>query len=177
MLPTTQALARTAKATKVSERTVRRICSKANQEWWSEAEHKKPIFHSPTKTQPTTVTNFDDFEKCVLRRTVLEFYERNEIPTLYKVTEELRDKISYNGSTESLRRVLLQIGFRFSHVDGRKFLMERSDVAVARTKFLREMRQVRESFENFVFLDETWVNQNYTVAKCWTDMASKQATE
>lgn len=27
-----------------------------------------------------------------------------------------------------------------------------------------------------MYLDETWVNQNHTVGKCWTDTASKQAT-
>lgn len=176
LLPPTQALARTAKATKVNERTVRRICTKPNQEWWTETEHKQPVFRSPVKTQPATVTNFDDFDKRVLRRTVLNFYERNEIPTLHKITEEMREKISYKGSVESIRRVLLQIGFKFSKVDGRKFLMERQDVALARIKFLREMRQVKQSHETIVYLDETWVNQNYTVQKCWTDTTSDHAT-
>lgn len=30
--------------------------------------------------------------------------------------------------------------------------------------------------ESFVFLDETWVNQNYTVPKCWIDTTSSKAT-
>lgn len=68
------------------------------------------------------------------------------------------------------------IGFKFSKVDGRKFLMERHDVAVARTRFLHKIQQARQSFENFVYLDETWVSQNYTLDKCWIDTSSKQAT-
>lgn len=176
LLPVTQALARTASATKVSQSTVKRICSKLNQQWETEDEHQKPVFHSPKKTQPATVTNFDDFDQCVLRRTVLELYERKEIPTVSKITEILREKISYKGSVESLRKVLLKIGFKFSKIDGRKFLMERSDVALTRTRFLRQMRQCKQSFENYVYLDETWVNQNYTVGKCWIDTSSDKAT-
>ena len=99
LLPPIQALARTAKATKVSERTVRRICSKANQEWEKEDEHEKPVFHSPTKTQPATVTNLDEFDQCILRRTVLEFYERHEVPTVAKVTEEFREKKKMQSKT------------------------------------------------------------------------------
>ncbi|XP_066958850.1 uncharacterized protein [Macrobrachium rosenbergii] len=70
----------------------------------------------------------------------------------------------------------MKIGFRFKKVDGRKFLLEGRDVTVARSRFLREMKRRKESGQKFVYLDETWVNQNYTVQKCWTDLSSQQAT-
>ncbi|XP_076032401.1 uncharacterized protein LOC143020129 [Oratosquilla oratoria] len=54
--------------------------------------------------------------------------------------------------------------------------MERNDVVAARNKFLREIKQVKQSSHNIVYLDEIWVNQNYTDGKCWTDTASPQAT-
>ena len=53
--------------------------------------------------------------------------------------------------------------------------MEKSDVVVSRARFLREMQRIKQSSQNIVYLDETWVNQNYTVAKCWTDTTSPQA--
>ena len=121
MLPPSQALTRTAMATKTSERTVRRICSAYNQSLDTEAAPKR-------RKRAAPVTDFDDFDKCVLRRTVLAFYERKEIPTIYKIKQELSEKIGYNGCEQSLRRVLLKIGFKFAKVDGRKFLMERNDV-------------------------------------------------
>lgn len=46
----------------------------------------------------------------------------------------------------------------------------------ARNRFLREISQVKQSSHNIVYLDETWVNQNYTVGKCWTDNSSPHAT-
>ena len=48
---------RTARATNVSERTVRRICTGINQ-----ACETQPIFLSPQKNRSATVTNLDDFD-------------------------------------------------------------------------------------------------------------------
>ena len=164
-------------ATKTSETTVRRICSTYNQALNKEAAPLKPTFSSPKKpirAQP--VTGFDDFDKCVLRRTVLGFYERKGIPIVSKIKEEISEKIGYSGGESSLRKVLKEIGFRYAMVDGRKSLMERTDVVSARTRFLRQMRQLKQSSHTFVYLDETWVNQNSTVGKCWTDSSSREAT-
>lgn len=92
------------------------------------------------------------------------------------MNEELKEKISFTGCNETLRRILQDIGFRYGKVDGRKFLIEKCDVVAARVIFLREMRHLKQSFKNIVYLDETWVNQNYTVGKCWQDTASQHAT-
>lgn len=88
------------------------------------------------------------------------FYERNEMPTLQKITEELKENSSFKGSTESFRRVIRQIGFTYGKVDGRKFLLERSNIVAARTNFLRDLRQLRQRFWTVVYLDETWVGNN-----------------
>ena len=168
IIPPSKAIARTAKAVNVSERTVKRICS---EERTTSPEH--PILMSPpTRKRSSPVTNFDDFDQDVLRRTVLGFYDRKELPTLLKIQQEMNDKNGFKGSLSSLRTVMLNIGFEFATVDGRKFLMERSDIAAARTTFLREMKEIKQSSRTIVYLDETWVNQNYTVAKCWQDTTS-----
>ena len=54
--------------------------------------------------------------------------------------------------------------------------MERNDVQAARAHFLQEMRHLRKTCNNFVYLDETWVNQNYTVPKCGIDSTAGRAT-
>ncbi|XP_076036265.1 uncharacterized protein LOC143022129 [Oratosquilla oratoria] len=167
LLPPTQALARTAKATNVSKSTVKRILSTCN----TDVAPRKPTFSSPKeRIRSAPVTDFDDFDKNVLRRCVVGFYERKEIPTLYKIKEELREKISFDGCLHSLRKVLLQSGFKYAKVDGRKFLMERNHIVAARTRFLRTMQKLRQLSHNFVYLDETWVG------RCWTDTKSPQAT-
>ena len=51
-----------------------------------------PKFLSPRKRLNITskVTDLDDFEKDVARRTVLEFYDRGEYPTINKITNLLK---------------------------------------------------------------------------------------
>ncbi|XP_066950812.1 uncharacterized protein [Macrobrachium rosenbergii] len=176
MLSHKKALARTAAATGFSENTVKRVCSKLNEEWWVGSEHEQPVFSSPKNSRHATVNALDDFDTCVIGRAVLPFYERQEISTLDLIKEELKERISFNGCRESLRKVPMKIGFRFKVADGCKFLLERRDITVARSRFLREMKRRKESRQKFVYLDETWVNQNYTVQKRWTDLSSQQAT-
>ena len=52
-----------------------------------------------------------DFSRAVAR-TVLRFYARKEIPSLHKIKEELQESISFKGCTESLRKILHQIGVK-----------------------------------------------------------------
>ena len=89
LLPLTQARKRTAQAAGISEATVKRICSNANKVCDTAPSQHAPVFTSPKKNNPATATNFDDFDKCVLRRTILEFYAKKEIPTLLKIKEVL----------------------------------------------------------------------------------------
>ena len=158
---------RTCKATNLSISTVKRICAKYNKVRHTPEELPEPEFLPPKKKKrPRTVTNLDVFAKSMLRKTILSFYERREIPTVEKIKKALKENESYNyiGSITSLRRILKQIGFKFTRVDGRKVLLERSDVAAARSRFLREMRQLAQSHDNFVHLDEAWVNLSSTDA-------------
>ncbi|KAG7167335.1 hypothetical protein Hamer_G030362 [Homarus americanus] len=53
---------------------------------------------------------------------------------------------------------------------GRKILMEKEDIVAARNKYLRYIQKNRESSNPRpeVYLDETWINQNQCVERCWT---------
>ena len=168
-----KAITRVSEATKISEITICRI-SKCGKE--TEHQSESPVFQVKRKRKTNPVTNFDNFNKSVLRRTILNYYERKEIPTLDKVILEMKENIGYNGCKESLRKVIHNIGFRFAKVNGRKFLMERDDVLSLRTHFLRQMNDVKKKKLPIIYLDETWVNQNYTVGKCWINVDSTKAT-
>jgi hypothetical protein len=51
------------------------------------------------KVFPKRATNYDDFQKDVLLRTVLEYYDKGKFPTVKKVKLGLRGKkIAYKGS-------------------------------------------------------------------------------
>ncbi|XP_045105636.1 uncharacterized protein LOC123501111 [Portunus trituberculatus] len=166
----TQVNRRTASAARVSETTMENI----NREGRENAENHAPKFTSPKKRQrskPIAEDFFDNFNEGILHRTILRFYERKGIPTLEKILEEVKESIGYPGSRETLKR----IGFRFAKHNGRKFLLERNDVQYARDRFLREMRKHLVD-KHIIYLDETWVNQNYTVSKCWVTENAGQAT-
>lgn len=61
------------------------------------------------------------------------------------------------------------MGFKYQKHDGRKLLMERSDIVYLRTKYLRIMLFEVQSFDDVVWIDETWVNLNHTSKKGWSD--------
>ncbi|MPC75338.1 hypothetical protein E2C01_069724 [Portunus trituberculatus] len=132
IIEASKAIERTAKAPKFSKRTIMRICSQLHKAAMTQVELDTLEFSSPKKKQhKTPVINIDDFDIQVVRRTVLSFYERKELPTLQKIQEELKENISFSGCIKSLRKILKKIGFIYGKVDGQKFLMERNDIANA----------------------------------------------
>lgn len=57
-------------------------------------------FSKPGKTHSVTphATNIDDFDECVIRRTVFDFYSKeNTVPTVSKRLAVLRESINFNG--------------------------------------------------------------------------------
>lgn len=51
--------------------------------------------------------------------------------------------------------------------------MKRKDVQTTRANFIEEMQQLKKFCE---ILDEAWVNQNYTVPKCWVESTASKAS-
>ena len=97
---------------------------------------------------------------------------RGVIPTLDSLLPRVKEPpIGFSGCRSSLYKVVKRIGFRYKKVEsGRHMLMERGDVVGARNRYLRILSANGNS-ENprpEVYLDETWVNQNESIKKCWT---------
>lgn len=155
----------TSEATQVNIRTIRRL-----------RQEKKAspggIFHSPRpRARIAKVTGqLDDTDKECVRREVLSFYDRGKLPTLSALLTRVKEPpVNYNGSRSSLHTIIRDLGFRYrTTTSGRKILMERSDIVIARNKFLRELKQNRESEHprQEVYLDETWVNQSMCMERC-----------
>lgn len=135
-------------------------------------EHKTRKLSSPRKNykRDKKVTVVSDLACDVVRRTVLDFYDRGEFPTAEKVYEELKGRNCYAGSVRSLRRTLQYVGFKYKRAnDGWKYLLERHDVVLARTRFLRKMHDLKmgDFPKERVYLDETWINHNHTRESIW----------
>ena len=86
------------------------------------------------------VTDLDAFAEDAIRRHVYEYYSRKEYPTIKKLLVSLRDAELFTGSHSSLRSVIINLGFKFITVSGRKVLMEQEHIAASRCKFLRIVR-------------------------------------
>ena len=162
----------TADACGVSYRTVQRICAEADRTAAANVMNNAPVFDSPKKKKPRTkpITDLDDFDKTVIRRTIQEFYDRGEYPTIASLRVSLSEKINFTGCAKSLWVILKNLGFSYKKtIDGRKFLMERNDIIASRMEFLRKMHNVRnESLSRpVIYLDETWVNANHSPKYIW----------
>ena len=47
--------------------------------------------------------------------------------------------------------------------------MERQDVVLSRIRYLRRVRELRETGYTVAYTDETYVHSSHTVPKCWQD--------
>lgn len=160
----------TADACGISKRSIQRICSEVKKT--DELPEEGPSFSSPRKCykRPKLVSELDDFDSEVVRRTVYEFYDRGEYPTSQLIFNAVKSKINYSGKITSIQRLLKNLKFSYKKCsDGRKFLMERNDIVALRCKFLREICTMRKNKDSrpIVYLDETWVNQNHSRSVAW----------
>ncbi|KAK4288468.1 hypothetical protein Pmani_038503 [Petrolisthes manimaculis] len=133
----------------------------------------------PSKRQKTSpvLNSIDKFDEECIRRVIASFYDRGEIPTVESILEKIKEApINFKGQRTSLYRWMKKMGFRFKKTDrGRHLIMERQDIVLARCKYLRRIKENRESCNPRpeIYIDETWVNQNECVDKCWTNCDGK----
>jgi len=135
-----QAQKKTSEACGISLSTIRRITSEGSKA--PTDSETGPCFTSPRKTYKRIkyATDISDFDKDVLRRTVLEFYDRGEFPTSLKILSKFQEKTGYKGSKTSLWRILKSLNFNFRKcIDGRRFIMEQNDSVLMRVQFLSKM--------------------------------------
>ena len=87
----------------------------------------------------------DDFDKCVIRRKIQEFYTvRKQLPTIDKLLAVLRDDICFKGSRETLGKIVRAIGFRkVTCQPDRNALIEKDRIVNLRAAYLRKMKKYR----------------------------------
>ncbi|KAF0312575.1 hypothetical protein FJT64_016686 [Amphibalanus amphitrite] len=118
-------------------------------------------FNSLMKSAPRTfVQKIDDFDERVIKRAI-HMYEKGERVTLNSILMKVTSKLDLTFSRSSLRKILLQNGFRYRKVNNRKLLKKRPCVRAARARYLREMRRIHstEPDRAVIYLDETWFSR------------------
>lgn len=83
--------------------------------------------------------NVDLGTKEDIRRIVYEFYKENMVPTLEMIRNQLTEFPTYNyKSLDSLRNILMEIGFSYKKLDKRMIIMESSRIVQLRQDYLRQ---------------------------------------
>nr|XP_042912462.1 uncharacterized protein LOC122272631 [Parasteatoda tepidariorum] len=163
-IPISQAQKRAAAATGVSLRTIKRIKKEdiSNGLLSSPGKHRKrPEYRNAI---------LDNFDLCVLRNIVNEFYADKKIPSLSRLLPEVKKRINFPWERGTLWKYLHIAGFQYKRCKNqRHILMERSNIVSWRFRFLREIRKFREEKRKIIYLDETWLDSNLYFNKCWTD--------
>lgn len=156
----------------VSVKTLRRIKKEGsiNQGRWN----------TPGKSRPhsATVSNLDNFDVSAIRNKINEFYGvKKQVPTLRSLHNELKEAIGFMGCRETLRKILHKNGFEFlNNKNERTLLTEKYDIAAWRHRFLRTINEKRLEGKQIIYLDETYVHQNYKVKKSWQGPSTSGVT-
>lgn len=111
----------------------------------------------------------DDFDRAVIRRTVHKMMASQKIqPTITTILSEVKENITYKGGREHLRKLLLEMGFKWKTVEtNRKVLIENPDIVYKRVNYLRKLKEVREEGGPIVFMDETYIHTSHSPRKGW----------
>ena len=157
---------RTAEVTGVTLRTIQNIKQEAAR------CHPMPITSPCRMPRKTINSQIDNFDRGLIRKEILDFYERGELPTLDSVLEKVKKPpVNFVGGRTTLWKLIRQIGFRYGKAEsGRAILMERNDIVAHRNRYLRLLEKNRKSDNPRpeIYLDETWINQRDSVSKCWS---------
>ncbi|XP_046981561.1 uncharacterized protein LOC124550863 [Schistocerca americana] len=167
--PLTQSANRTATYTGASISTVRRI-----RKFCIENPGKLPETPGKKRPKATGRIQWNEFHRSVVKQTIEDFYLVQKIaPSLRKLRPILKEKIGWTWSVTSLRNTLLSMGFIWKDRQyKRRLLLERSDIAGWRSHFIVQMRHSRAAAKEIFYVDETWIDSNLVVGKCWPKNAA-----
>lgn len=146
---------RTAEALSISPRTVLRVYKEKFDQTDKGTELDTPGKHRPKAR--SKIRNLNPFEEDSIRSHIYDFYCRKERPTVIKLLASLKEACLYDFGRTTLWHVLKeQLGFQYRKINGQKLLLERTDIAAARCRFLRSIRQ--NDIKEVVWVDETIIN-------------------
>ena len=92
----------------------------------------------------------DDFDHCVIKRTINGLYSRKIAPTVSIIHKEIKDSIKI--LEPKLTLTLIDLGY----TDNGRVLYEQVSIINDRCNYLRKIKSFREAGD-IVYMDETWV--------------------
>ena len=124
---------RVAAALKISKSSISRIINKD-----SKKSHKKGDVHRKPR-------RYDDFDLCIVRRRMHQFYRDGELPTVARLQTSLANQHDLDISRPTLCRMLWKTGFKYkSTATISKIIYEDNSMASRRIDYLRNIKKARE---------------------------------
>jgi hypothetical protein len=143
---------RTSKALDVSYTSVHRIVN-----------GKRPCKSNRPKERATIL---DDFDHCVIKRTIHGLYLRKIAPTVSLIHNEIKDSIKISKSKLTL--TLIDLGSIKKIGDNRRVLYDyQVSIINDRCNYLRKIKSFSEAGYDIVYMNEIWVNQNHCTDYMW----------
>lgn len=137
-----------------------------------------PRKHRGTERKVTRLQKYDSFTQAAIRRKVHMLYRENDLPTLNKVVSIVNEDDDLpTFSKTTMRRLLLDIGFKYIKRKRESLLIDREDIVAWRHRYLRSIRDERAKGKTIVYTDETWANAGHTKSRVWVDTSIKTATQ
>ena len=100
----------------------------------------------------------DDFDHCVIKRTIHGLHSRKIAPTVSIIHKEIKDSIKISKSKLTL--TLIDLGYTCKKIgDNRRVLCDQVSIINDRCNYLRQIKSFREAGYDIMYMDETWVNQ------------------
>ena len=95
----------------------------------------------------------DDFDHCVIKRTIHDLYSRKIAPTVSIIHKEIKDSIKISKSKLTL--TLIDLGYTYKKIgDNRRVLYDQVSIINDRCNYLRKIKSFREAGYDIVYLDE-----------------------
>lgn len=149
---------RTAAATGVSERTVRRINVVANVPGASMHD----AFRTPgrRRTGRKKVTALCSTKLGLLKRFIHNYHiTEKELPTMKHLLKRVKEVVQFKGQASSMRRIINDLGFKWKKTeDSRKILIEQASIRQKRIEYLQATTKYRAEGRSFVFVDSCLVD-------------------
>lgn len=149
-------LERTKHILDLKDRTLRRWISENNTE--AKKEHMKT-------GRPNT---FDSFDKDLIGRSIVQMINDKLYVTIRTLKSFLAKNHDFNISKVSLWRLVRSLGFTFKKTKtSKEFICESKPMVALRGKYLRKLKELRESNVDIFYLDESYINAHHTCEKEW----------
>lgn len=133
-------------------------------------DEKEGGIDSPKKRPGRKELQLTDDTKQAVRRIVHDFFMEKRIPTLDMILQAATSHPEIPKiSRVKLWSVLKGLNFHWKKCERKSLLIESGEIVHWRRDYLRKVRKARSEGKRIYYLDETWINEGYTVKKFWQD--------